>query len=398
MYCVKKVTDDITWVGAGSKKISMFEGMYPVPEGMSYNSFLIDDDKTLLIDTVDSHVSGQFLENLVHTLGGRKLDYLVISHMEPDHCALIREIVYRYPDVTLVCNAKTKTMLGQFFGLDNYGNILLVAENDTLCTGKHTLRFIMAPMVHWPEVMVTYDETEKILFSADAFGIFGALNGQLFDYQVDLARWLGETRRYYTNIVGKYGPQVQALIKKASALDIKMICPLHGLIWNKHIPYILEKYIKWSLYDACEKSVMIVYGSVYGNSENAANILASKLVDKGMNNVVVYDVSMTHMSYIIADAYRCSHIVFVSPTYNNEIFTNMETVVNDMKAHNIQNHKVAIIENGTWAPNAGKKISDVLAQMKNMTLIAPIITIKSALKEEHVTAIESLADQIISTM
>ena len=398
MYCTKKITDDIVWVGAGSKKISIFEGMYPVPNGMSYNSFLIKDEKTLLMDTVDSHVGIQFLENLTHELGGRKLDYLVVSHMEPDHCALVREIIYRYPDVTLVCNAKTKTMLGQFFGLDSHEKTLLVAENDTLCVGKHTLRFIMAPMVHWPEVMVTQDETSGILFSADAFGIFGALNGQIFDFQVDIAAWLGEARRYYTNIVGKYGAQVQALLKKAATLDIKMICPLHGFIWTTHIPYIIEKYTKWSLYDACEKSVMIVYGSVYGNSENAAAILASKLVDKGMHNVVVYDVSMTHMSYIIADAYRCSHIVFVSPTYNNEIFTNVETVLNDMKAHNIQNHKVAVIENGTWAPNAGKKICDTLAQMKNMTLISPVVTIKSALGEKQLSEIDALADELIKTM
>lgn len=398
MHCVKKVNDDITFVGCGSKKIAIFEGMYPVPNGMSYNSYLLTDEKTVLFDTVDKIVGAQFIENLTYALQGRQLDYLVVSHMEPDHCALINEIIYRFPQVRLVCNAKTQTMLKQFFGFDDDSRLHLVNENDTLCTGRHTLRFIMAPMVHWPEVMVSYDETDKILFSADAFGVFGALNGQLFDFQVDLAQWLGETRRYYTNIVGKYGAQVQALLKKASALEIKMICPLHGFVWTKYIPYILEKYVKWSSYDACENAAMIVYGSVYGNSENAANILASKLVDKGMHNVVVYDVSMTHMSYIIADAYRCSHIVFVSPTYNNEIFTNMETVINDMKAHNIQNHTVAIVENGSWAPSAGKKIKDILAQMKNMQVIEPIITIKSSLNARQAEQLDILADEIIKTV
>lgn len=398
MYCTKKINDDYTWIGCGSKKISIFEGMYPVPNGMSYNSYLLKDEKTVLFDTVDKIVGEQFLENLVHELKGKNIDYLVVSHMEPDHCSLIKEMVFRYPEMKIVCNAKTQTMIKQFFGEDYQSKSVLVGEGDALNTGRHTLRFYMAPMVHWPEVMVAYDETDKILFSADAFGVFGSLDGQLFDTQIEVSKWLGEARRYYTNIVGKYGVQVQMLLKKVAALDIKLICPLHGFIWTKYIPYIVEKYNKWSSYDACEKAVMIVYGSVYGHTENAAQILASKLVDKGVNNVVLYDVSMTHLSYIIADAYRCSHIAFVSPTYNNEIFTNMETVIYDMKAHNIQNHKVAFIENGSWAPNSGKKMKELVSQMKNMTVIEPMVTIKSALDEKGLDDIETLADEIIKSM
>ena len=326
MESIRKITEDLYFVGANDRRIALFENIYPVENGVSYNSYLLMDEKTVLLDTVDKNASSEFLTNVKAVLKERNLDYIVVNHMEPDHCAMIEEIVDRYPDVKVVANQKTVNMIKQFFNFDIDSRVVLVKENDTLNTGKHTLAFVMAPMVHWPEVMVTYDTEDKILFSADAFGTFGAIDGNLYTDEVNYERdWLDENRRYFTNIVGKYGPQVQAVLKKASALDIEMICPLHGHIWRdkKDIAFILDKYNLWSTYTPEEKSVVIAYASIYGHTETAANILANTLADKGAKHIRVYDVSKTDPSYIISDAFKYSTLVFASITYNNEIFPKM---------------------------------------------------------------------------
>ncbi len=364
MYCTRKVTDDLTWVGADDRRLACFEGVYGVPDGVSYNSYLLIDDKTVLFDTVDKAVSRTFFENVAHALGGRKLDYLVISHMEPDHAATIDELTLRHPEVTIVCNDKIKTMLGQFFSLSDTLKYHIVKEGDTLSTGKHNFTFVMAPMVHWPEVMMTYDLTDKMLFSADAFGTFGALNGHLFNDEVDFfTDYLDEARRYYTNIVGKYGVQVQALLKKAATLDIRMICPLHGPVWRKDIAWFLDKYIHWATYTPEDDAVVIAYASVYGGTESAANVVASRLSEGGVRNVRVYDVSKTHVSELIGEAFRCSTIVLASITYNMDIFTPMKNLLTDLAAHNVQGRRVALIENGSWSPVAASLMEERLAQI-----------------------------------
>ena len=399
MYCVKNVTDDLFWIGGSDRRLALFENIYPIPRGVSYNAYVLLDEKTVLLDTVDASVSELFFENLEHVLGGRKLDYLVVNHMEPDHCASIGGVVLRYPDVKLVCNAKTVTMLKQFFDFDVDSRAVVVKEMDTLSTGKHTLAFVMAPMVHWPEAMVTFDTVDGTLFSADAFGTFGALNGNLFADEVDFEHeWLPDARRYLTNIVGKYGPQVQAVLKKASGLDIKRICPLHGPVWRENIGWFIDKYDKWSSYTPEESAVMIAYASVYGNTGNAADVLASKLADLGVKNIAVYDVSVTDPSYVLAEAFRCSHLVFAASTYNGGIFTPMETLLLELKAHNLQNRTVAVMENGTWAPMSGKLMKELLGSMKNMSLLEQGVTIRSSLKEEQLSQVEALAKAIKDSM
>ena len=399
MYCVKNVTDDLFWIGGSDRRLALFENIYPIPRGVSYNAYVLLDEKTVLLDTVDASVSELFFENLEHVLGGRKLDYLVVNHMEPDHCASIGGVVLRYPDVKLVCNAKTVTMLKQFFDFDVDSRAVVVKEMDTLSTGKHTLAFVMAPMVHWPEAMVTFDTVDGTLFSADAFGTFGALNGNLFADEVDFEHeWLPDARRYLTNIVGKYGPQVQAVLKKASGLEIRRICPLHGPVWRENIGWFIDKYDKWSSYTPEENAVMIAYASVYGNTGNAADVLASKLADLGVKNIAVYDVSVTDPSYVLAEAFRCSHLVFAASTYNGGIFTPMETLLLELKAHNLQNRTVAVMENGTWAPMAGKLMKELLGSMKNMSLLEQGVTIRSSLKEEQLSQVEALAKAIKDSM
>ncbi len=396
MYNIKQITNDLFWVGANDRRIALFESVYPVPEGVSYNSYLLLDEKTVLLDTVDKSVSHQFFENIEHVLAGRKLDYLVINHMEPDHCAEIGCLVKKYPEIKIVCNAKIQTMVGQFFDFElPQESWQIVKEGDTLNTGNHTLTFVMAPMVHWPEVMVTYDTTDKILFSADAFGSFGAINGNIFKDEIsENHRYIDEARRYYTNIVGKYGMQVQMLLKKAATLDIQMICPLHGLIWRKDIEKFIEKYNKWSTYEPEEKSVLIAYASVYGNTQNAAEVLAGKLAQKGVRDIKVFDVSTVHPSYIVSEVFKYSHIVFASTTYNMGIFVNMENLLNDLTAHNIQNRKVAIIENGSWAPSCGKLMTDIISAWKNTEIIGDKILVKSALKSNQEEELERLAQTI----
>ena len=399
MYCTRKVTADLTWVGADDRRLACFEGVYGVPDGVSYNAYLLNDEKTVLFDTVDKAVSRTFFENLAHSLGGRKLDYLVISHMEPDHAATIEELTLRHPEVTIVCNAKIKTMLGQFFTLSDTLKYHIVAEGDKLSTGKHEFTFVMAPMVHWPEAMVTYDTISHTLFSADAFGTFGALNGNLFADEVNFeAEWLDDARRYYTNIVGKYGPQVQKLLEKAAGLEIETICPLHGPVWRENIGWFIEKYQRWSTYTPEDEGVVIAYGSIYGNTENAANALAARLGDAGVKNIKMYDVSQTHPSVIVSEAFRASHLVFASSTYNAGLFCNMETALLDVAAHNLQNRTIALIENGTWAPAAGKAMREILGRLKNCTILDKSVTVKSALKDSQAAELDALADAILATM
>ena len=399
MHCVKKVTDDLYWIGGSDRRLALFENVYPIPRGVSYNSYVLLDEKTVLLDTVDASISGLFFENLEYVLNGRTLDYLIVNHMEPDHCAVIGDVVRRYPDVKLVCNAKTVPMLKQFFNFPVEDRTVIVKEMDTLCTGKHTFAFVMAPMVHWPEVMVSYDTVDKILFSADGFGTFGAINGNLFADEVDFERdWLDDARRYFINIVGKYGVQVQNLLKKAATLEIKMICPLHGPIWRENLGWFIEKYDTWSSYKPEDQAVMIAYASIYGHTENAAEILASKLADKGVKNIAMYDVSVTDPSVIVSESFRCSHLVFAAPSYNGGIFTKMETVLSELKAHSLQNRTVAIMENGTWAPVAGKQMREIFAGMKNIELLEEGVTIRSAVKEAQEASLEALAEKIASSL
>ncbi|MCD7823295.1 MAG: FprA family A-type flavoprotein [Oscillospiraceae bacterium] len=398
MYCIRNVTPDLLWVGGDDRRLAMFEGVYSVPDGVSYNSYLLLDEKTVLFDTVDHAVEKVFLENVEHGLGGRSLDYLVIHHMEPDHSATMKAILMMYPDVTVVCNKKIQGMINQFFGENVVKNYHLVGEGDTLETGKHKLSFLMAPMVHWPEVMVSYDSTDKILFSADAFGTFGALNGALFADEVDFfGDYLGEARRYYTNIVGKYGTQVQALLKKAAAVEIDMICPLHGFVWRRNIGDYIEKYQQWSLYEPEVTGVMIAYASVYGNTENAANILACKLREKGIRTKM-FDVSVTASSEIVAAAFEYSHLVFASTTYNAGIFISMDELLRDIASHNLQNRTVAFIENGSWAATSGKLMREIIGGLKNMNILESTVSIKSSLKESQLSEIDALVDAIAETI
>jgi Uncharacterized flavoproteins len=394
MYCIKKITDDLLWVGSNDRRLAMFEGVYSVPTGVSYNSYFLEDEKTVLFDTVDKAVQERFMENMKKVLGNRTLDYLVVQHMEPDHTAALMELVSMYPDMKIVCNAKILAFIKQFYDFDIESRAYIVKENDTLNTGKHTLHFMMAPMVHWPEVMVTYDSTDKVLFSADAFGCFGALNGAIFADEVDFAKdYMDETRRYYANIVGKYGVQVQALLGKASALEINMICPLHGFVWRENLDEIISKYMLWSNYEPEERGVMIAYASVYGNTENAAEILACRLRDVGIKTVM-FDVSVTPASEIVAAAFRWSHLVFASTTYNAGIFITMEALIHDLISHNLQNRTVAIIENGSWAATSGNLIREKLEKCKNMTILENKISLKSSLKAEQLADIDAIVSAI----
>ena len=398
MHCTKKVLDDLIWVGANDRRLAMFEGVYSVPDGVSYNSYLLLDDTTVLFDTVDKAVSSKFFQNLKYALGDRHLDFVVIQHMEPDHSATLGELLLRYPDVRIVCNEKIAVMIEQFFDTDIRSRAFLVKEGTTMNTGHHTLNFLMAPMVHWPEVMVTYDSEGKILFSADAFGTFGALNGAIFADEVNFERdYMDEARRYYCNIVGKYGNQVQSLLKKAHNLEIKMICPLHGFVWRSHIEDYFDKYVKWSTYTPEEDGVMIAYASVYGNTENTAEIISSRLRDKGIKTVM-YDVSVTPASEIIAAAFRWSHLVFASTTYNAGIFVSMEELLHDLAAHNIQNRTVALVENGSWAPTSGRLMREILSECQGMTILENSITLKSALKESQSAEVDALVDAIVATV
>ena len=400
MHCVRKVTEDLYWIGANDHRLALFENIHPIPRGVSYNSYVLKDEKNVLFDTVDWSACRQFLENLDYVLGGEKLDYIVINHMEPDHGASLEEVLLRHPEAKIVSTPKAFVMMRQFgFAVDSHEQIQ-AKEGETLSFGRHVVTFVNAPMVHWPEAMVTFDQTEGILFSADAFGTFGALDGKLFNDEMDFEKdWLEDARRYYTNIVGKYGAPVQALLKKASGLDIRMICPLHGPVWRSNIGWFIEKYDLWSRYVPEEKGVLIAYASMYGNTEAAAQALAAKLCEKGVTNVAVYDVSNTHVSQLIAETFRLSHIVLASVTYNMEIYPVMHSYLSDMKGLNVQNRTVAIIENGTWACKSGELMTRfVQEELKGMKVLDEKLTLSSALKEGQADALEALANSLAASV
>ena len=395
MQIVKKITENLLWVGANDRRLALFEGVYSVPEGVSYNSYLLLDEKTVLFDTVDKAVQERFLENVAFGLAGRPLDYLVLQHIEPDHSASVLAILKEYPEVTLVMNAKSEAFLRQFYEIGDV-KFKIVSENESMSIGKHNLVFLMAPMVHWPEVMVTYETTTKTLFSADAFGSFGALNGALYADEVDFKRdYLDKARRYYANIVGKYGPQVQQVLKKAGSVPIEMICPLHGFVLRKNLHEIINPSVLWSIYEPEEQGVMIAYASVYGNTENAAEILSSSLREMGIKTVM-YDVSVTPPSYIVAEAFRWSHLVFAATTYNAGIFVTMEALIYDLVHHNIQNRTVALIENGSWAATSGRLMREALKKCENMRFIGDV-SVKSSVKPDKKAELEKLAENIAAT-
>ena len=398
MYNVRKVTEDLYWIGANDHRLALFENIHPIPRGVSYNSYLLLDEKTVLFDTIDWSSGRQFLENIEGVLDGRSLDYMVINHVEPDHAASIGEILVRYPDITVVSNEKAFMLMSQFgFGIGD--NRVEVSEGDVISFGKHTITFVQAPMVHWPEAMVSFDTTNGVLFSADAFGSFGALDGILFSDEADFDRdWIDDARRYYTNIVGKYGPHVQALLQKAGSIDIKMVCPLHGPLWRKDLGYFIEKYDKWSRYEPEENGVLIVYASMYGNMESAAQRLASMLTAKGVEKIAVYDVSNTHVSHLIAETFKYSHIVLASVTYNLGIYPLMHNYLMDMKALNMQDRTVAIMEGGSWAPKAGVLMEELLDEMKRMTVLNEKVTVLSTLSESSAAEMEQMADAIVESL
>ncbi|MCD7756112.1 MAG: flavin reductase [Firmicutes bacterium] len=398
MYNYREIQPDLYWVGANDRRLAMFEGVYSVPDGVSYNSYLLLDEKTVLFDTVDKAVSKIFFENVAQVLGGRTLDYIFVHHMEPDHSAVLGDLLLRYPDVQVVCNAATRKMIGQFFDFDMDSRWVEAKEGEAFSTGRHSFCFVKAPMVHWPEVMVSFDTTDGILFSADAFGTFGALNGAIFADEVDFNRdYMDEARRYYTNIVGKYGTQVTALLSKAALLDIRMICPLHGFVWRRNIGEYVDKYLHWASYTPEEQGVVIAYASVYGNTENAAEILAVMLREKGIPTRI-YDVSVTPASDILSAAFRYSHLVLASTTYNAGIFVRMEALLSDLVAHNLQNRTVALIENGSWAPTSGGLMRKMLEKCKNITILEEGLTIRSALKASQRPALQAMADAIAASM
>lgn len=401
MYNVRNVTKDLYWIGGNDHRLALFENIHPIPKGVSYNAYLLLDKKTVLFDTVDWSICRDFLSNMAHVLDGRDLDYIVINHMEPDHGASLEEVLIRYPNAKIISTEKSFMLMRQF-GFDVDGKEIQVKEGDTFNFGKHEVMFIEAPMVHWPEAMVTFDKTDGVLFSADAFGSFGALDGKLFNDEVNFDRdWIDEARRYYTNIVGKYGPFVQSLLKKATPIlpHIKYICPLHGPVWRNDFEYLLDKYNKWSSYQPEEKAVMIAYASMYGNTEFAAQILATKLVERGITNVVVYDVSNTHVSQLISEAFRVSHIALCSVTYNLGIYPVMHNFLNDMKALNLQNRTFAIVENGSWTPRSGDLMEQFIdEELKLMDVLNERVTVSSSVNDSREKELDSLAETIVSSL
>ena len=380
------ITDSILYVGVDDKTLDLFESQYIIPNGVSYNSYVILDEKVAVMDTVDARATDEWLTNLEVALAGRTVDYLVVSHMEPDHAANIKSLIDKYPQMQIVGNAKTFAMIPQFFDVDISDRAVVVKEGDTLSLGKHTLQFFMAPMVHWPEVMVTYEQTEKILFSADGFGKFGALDADEV--------WTCEARRYYFNIVGKYGAQVQALLKKAATLDIQMICPLHGPILKEDLGYYIGKYDIWSKYEPEDEGVFIAYASIHGNTAKAAKKLAEMLEEKGAKRVVIADLSRDDMAEAVEDAFRHSKLVVASSTYDGGLFPCMEDFLLHLKAKNYQKRTVAIMENGSWAPMAGKKMREIFEGMKAIEICEPIVTIKSTMKEENLKVMDELAEKL----
>jgi flavorubredoxin len=399
VYSVREIAPKLYWVGGSDRRLERFENMFPLTNGVAYNSYLLMDEKTVLIDTVDSSISALYMENVTHVLNGRDLDYLVVNHMEPDHCANIEEIARRYPKMQVVGNKKTFQLFEQFYSLDLSDRMLTVADGQELSLGESTLRFTFAPMVHWPEVMFTYEAARHVLFSADAFGSFGAHSGNLFADELDFENaFLDESRRYYANIVGKYGPQVQAVLKKLTGVQIDMICPLHGPIWRKDLDIILNKYDLWSRYEPEKKGVVLFYASMYGNTENAVSALSNKLAQRGVLDMRMYDVSKTHPSYIIAEAFKYSHLVAASPTYNLQLYLPMDMLLHDMAALGLKNRKVALIGNHSWSSAALKNMQEIFSGMKDMEIIGTPIDIRSTVKPQREEELDQMADAIASSV
>lgn len=400
MYCVRKVQDDLYYVGGNDHRLALFENIFPIPRGVSYNSYLLLDEKTVLFDSVDWSIAKEYLRNVEEVLDGRELDYMVIHHMEPDHAGAIDEIVLRYPNVKIVSSEQGFQIMRQIGYHVKDEQSIIVKEGDTISFGKHEFLFLEAPMVHWPEVILSYDTTTGTLFSADAFGSFGALDGKLFNDEVNFERdWLDDARRYYTNIVGKYGPFVEDVLKKASTVDIKMICPLHGPVWRTDIAWFIDKYIHWATHEPEEEGVMIAYASMYGNTEYAAQALASALCERGMTNVVVYDVSNTDVSQLISETFRLSHLVLASVTYNLGIYPKMKNFLVDLEALNVQNRTVALIENGSWACTVGDKMEDYMDEnLRMFDVLNERVTLNTSLNEANENDMNALADSIIESM
>lgn len=391
----RNVTDSVVLIGASDRRLDKFENIFPIPNGVAYNSYLILDEKIAVLDTIDSSMSEVFFENIAAEVKDRSVDYLVVHHMEPDHCYNIKRLSQLYPNMQIVCSAKAATMIEQFFGKEFSERIMKVGENDELHLGAHTLKFITAPMVHWPEVLYSYDAKDKLLFSADAFGAFGALDGNVFISEVDLNEALiSEYRRYYANICGRFGMQVINSLKKVSGLEIKYICPLHGHVIDDKIEVLMDKYMKWGTYEAEDNSVLIIYGSMYGNTENAANILASMLGEKGIRGIKVYDASTIDFSYLVSEAFRCKNIVLASPTYNNSVYMPIRVLIDDLKHLNLQKRNLSFIENGTWSYGSAKMMTESLSECKAMNVVGASVRISSAVNEESYLALSELADAI----
>lgn len=402
MHIVRKVTDNLYWIGANDHRLTLFENIHPIPEGVSYNSYLLLDQKTVMFDTVDWDGCRQMMENLEYVLDGRELDTVVVNHWEPDHAASLQVVLNRYPKAEIISTEKGFMLMKQFgFHADGHKTIT-VKEGDKTCFGEHTVTYLEAPMVHWPEAMVTLDLTNGALFSADAFGSFKALDGRLFNDEVNYDRdWIDSNRRYLTNIVGKYGPHIRKLLNKAAPVldQIKFICPLHGLVWRNNLDYLLDKYNHWASYEPEEKGVMIVYASMYGNTEQAAQAIAAKLAEKGIRNVSLFDVSSTHVSYLIAEVFRVSHVILASCTYNLGIFPPMLNFLEDMKALNVQNRVFALIENGSWAIRSGDLMHQFLdEEMKTITVLNERVTVASHLGENQEEDLGLLADAVADSL
>ena len=398
MHCVEEIKNGIYWMGCNDFRTELFERIFPIPEGVAYNSYFIDDEKTCVVDAMDKSCRDEFLEDVEYLLKGRKLDYFVLQHMEPDHASSALALLEKYPDAKIIGQPQTFKLFEQFFRHPMTDRYVAVKEGDQLALGKHTLQFVKAPMVHWPEVIMSYDLTDHVLFSADAFGQFGTV-GNVYADQVDFEEnYLDSARRYYVNIVGKYGPQVQAALNKLSGVEIRMVCPLHGPVWRSGLDRLLDKYRHWSTYTPEERSVAVFYGSMYGDTENAVNILTSRLAEAGVKNIAVYDVSSTHVSTMIAEVFRCSHLVLAAPTYNNGVYPAMLNLLHDMKALNLQNRTVALMENGSWAPSCARQMRALLEEMKSMEILEPVVTLKSALKDDSLAQLDALRDALIASL
>ncbi len=396
MVNIRQVARDTLWIGASDRRIALFENIFPLTNGVSYNSYLVTDEKTVLFDTADVAVSEQFLENLEAALAGRRLDYLVTLHLEPDHCSQIRTVAALHPELTLVGNAKSFTILNQFFPETAEIPRIEVKENDTLSAGKHIFRFLMAPMIHWPEVMFAWDETAKTLFTADAFGTFGAIDAGIFADEVDFDRkYMDEARRYYANIVGKYGMQVQSVLKKVAALEVQTICPLHGPVWRRDLVVFIDRYDRWSRLEPEDDGIVLIYGSLYGHTASAAAFIARQLEEKSGRCVRVFDVSKTHASYLVGEIWKSGTVVLCSPTYNNGIYLPMHALLHDLTALGVKNRRFALVENGTWAPAAGRLMREELEKLKDCEVAEETLTIRSALHAADEERVDAFISQIL---